>query len=290
MIGIRPLASAAVALLGLAIGLGPGGPRPDIAVAADRLIAHRAGQADAALGALRERLAPVLDAARRGAARVVAGDERPGPELDAAATGLLAAQDDAIAARSARGQLEAARRASAPDAPDLPGGPDPADVASIAGQLQASAEAGELFAAARRAAAHVAVALDEALAALDREDLDGAAAAVRAARSDHDAVVAAGITAVTLPVWSGTTDAMIAAVEDIVAATERGDAAAAQEAAAAFAALGDDAVIAERALQIAISEAGGAVAATPLARLAHLLADIDELRVAIAPLRPVGTP
>jgi hypothetical protein len=178
-------------------------------------------------------------------------------------------------------QLQSALRARDPAAGALPAAPDPRDLASIAGQLSATAAAGDAFVETRQRAQAVAGELETALAALDAGDLDAAAGAVREARADHDAVAAWDVGAVTLPVWIGTTDAMIGAVERIVDATRHGDAEAAQAAADDFAALGDDGVMADRALRIAIGEAGSSVSATPLGRLAGVLAEIDQLRFAI---------
>jgi hypothetical protein len=74
---------------------------------------------------------------------------------------------------------------------------------------------------------------------------------------------------------------MIGAMERIIEATERGDAAEARAAAAAFAELGDDAATADRALRIAMSEGGAAVAAPALARLAAVMSSLDETRARI---------
>ena len=104
--------------------------------------------------------------------------------------------------------------------------------------------------------------------ALDRGDVEEATELTSAARTDHDALVAWETDIPTLPVWIETTDAMIGAVEGILAATRAGDAAAASEAAAAFAALADDAATADRALRITLSEGGASLTAAPLGRLA----------------------
>jgi hypothetical protein len=85
---------------------------------------------------------------------------------------------------------------------------------------------------------------------------------------------------VTLPVWIETTNEMIGAVERVIGATREGDATAADEAADDFAALADDAVTADRALRIAIGEAGSAVTAIALERLAASLRAVEDLRAA----------
>jgi hypothetical protein len=127
--------------------------------------------------------------------------------------------------------------------------------------------------------------LDDAIAALDAGDLAGARDHVGRARDAHTAVAAWDVGLVTLPVWVETTDAMIAAVERIITATERGDSAAAQRAAEDFVARADDAAPADRALRIAIGEGGSAVAAVPLERLATILTSIDDARAAVASVR-----
>ena len=86
----------------------------------------------------------------------------------------------------------------------------------------------------------------------------------------------------TLPVWIGTTDAMIDAVERILDATRAGDAAAARDAADEFAALADEAATADRALRIALSEGGAALIAAPLERLAAALRSIEGAHASAA--------
>jgi len=128
----------------------------------------------------------------------------------------------------------------------------------------------------------VTMALDTALRALDAGDVEAAASAVDEARSDHDAVVALEPKPVTLPLWIETTNEMIGAVERVIEATREGDVVAADEAAAEFAALADDAMTADRALRIAIGEGGGGVTAPALAAFASILGDLRDLRAAVA--------
>jgi hypothetical protein len=281
MIGTRSFVTAALAVAGLAVGLGPGGPRPEVAIGADALVADRSAALRDDLAALEDQLAPVVDAARAGAARVVSGDEDPAPDLARAGDLLAATVGAAVAVRVDTRALDAALRARDPASATMPAGPDPGEIGSIAAQLGGTAAAGTAFADTRRQAADVTRALDEALGALDDGDLEAAAIATARARSDHRAVAAAGIGAVTLPVWLSTTDAMIGAVERIVAATRRGDGTAAQRAADDFAALSDEAVSADRALRIAIAEGGSAVTAAPIERMAAVLDAIATLRAAI---------
>ena len=122
--------------------------------------------------------------------------------------------------------------------------------------------------------------LEEALVALERGDVDRAAELTARARADHDAVVAWETDLPTLPVWIGTTDAMIGAVERILDATRAGDAAAARDAADEFAALADEAATADRALRIAL-ERGRSGAARGTARAARRGAAFDRGRACL---------
>jgi hypothetical protein len=284
MIGTRSWLAATTAVLATAIGLGPGGPRPELAIEAQRLVVERARTADAALESLQAELRDVLDVARDGAAAVVAGTDAPGPMLLEAADRLVAASPAARDAAASMAGLESARRAQAPDVAALPAGADDGSFEAIAAQLADAASVGSVFADMRRRAADVPVALGEALAALDSDDLAGAASAVGRARADHDAVAGWQVDYVTMPIWLETTDATIGAVERLVDAVERQDLQAADRAADDFAALADDAVSADRALQIAISEGGGAVATAPLSRLVDGLDAVDAQRAAVGVL------
>lgn len=285
MIGRPSLLIGTVAAVFVVVIVGAGGPGPETAVVADRLVAERAAAADSALTALADRLAPAVDAAREGGTRVVAGEEPPGPALIQAAELVTAASDAAIAARAACTDLAAALRARAPDAAPLPPCPDPAELASVAGQLGSTASAGDSFADLRRRAEHVTVALDASLEALADGDVEAAASAAGEARADHDAVAALEPKPVTLPVWIETTDEMIGAVEGVIEATRAGDRAAAEEAAADFAALADAGTTADRALRIAIGEGGSAVTGTALERLAAFLGGVEDLRAAVGARR-----
>jgi hypothetical protein len=111
---------------------------------------------------------------------------------------------------------------------------------------------------------------------------------VRGARADHDLVAAWEAAPPTLPVWLGTTDAMISAVEQVVSATQAGDEATASAAAVSFAALTAEAATADRALRIALGEGGSALTAAPLERLAAALRSIEEARTAAAAMAGAG--
>lgn len=280
MIGIGAVASGLLAAAVVVALPGDAGPGPRIA--ADRLVDARAGQAADALAALDDALAPALDAARRGAARIVAGDAAPGPELRDAAALVTASEPSARAAAEALEALGTARRARSPGAEPIEVPLEPAALPSLAGQLTSTAEAGDAFAAMRSRAESVTPSLADALAALDANDLGRAERLTAQAREDHDAVRDWEVDLVTLPVWIGTTDAMIGAMERIVAATRDGDAAAAREAAEDFVALDADAAEADRALRIALSEGGAAVSAPALGRLADAVAAVRQARFALA--------
>ena len=281
MIGIRSALAAVVAGVAICVVVGAGGDGPQPDLAARRLVLERAAAADAALAAVEAAVEPGVTAARSGAARVVTGDEPPGDHLRTAAEHVGMADPDADEARAALEALDGAVQAAgwpwnAP--PALEAG----ELGSVAAQLSGTAGVADAFAEMRGRAEGLVETLEEALAALEDRDLGTARGIVERARADHDALAAWDVGLVTLPVWLDTTDAMIGAVEDIVAAAEAGDEAAARAAAEDFAALSEDAVSADRALRIAIVEGGADVTATPLGRLADALRKVAEARAAVA--------
>ena len=281
MIGIRVLPTA-LAVLAVVPLVGGGGPEPSAALAARQLVLDRADAADAALLALERAIAPGLDAARRGSARVVSGDRPPGVELRAASAALASADPAARAAQEAVDALEGARRlvgAGEEIQLDLPRG----EPGSIAAQVEGTAGAADAFAEMRHRAERLVDGLEAALGALEAGSLAEARTLVAAARDDHVALEAWEVELVTLPVWIDTTDAMIGSMETIIDATEAGDdddaaAAAARE----FAALAEEAAPADRALRIALGEGGSAVTAAPLGRLADLLREVALTRLEVA--------
>jgi hypothetical protein len=280
MIGTRAAASVGVAVLGLALALGPVAADPSAAIGAERLVSERAAAAVSALDALRAAAQPGLDAARRAAADVVGGDEPPGPRLTEAAELIAGAEQSVTPARRAVTALGSARLAWHPDATLTPQPIAAGELSSIAAQLAAAGPAAEQFADLRTRGTGVPGVLEAALVALERGAVGEAAELTARAREDHDAIVAWETDLPTLPVWIETTDAMIGAVEGILEATRAGDAATAREAAEAFAALADDAATADRALRIALSEGGAALTAAPLERLAAALRSIEAARAA----------
>jgi hypothetical protein len=283
MIGVRAVVSAVLAVSGIVAVVGPGGPDPSVGLEADRLVAERAEAAEAALAALERALEPALESARRGAARIVSGDEPPSPRLRDAAETLAGTQPEVRRATTAVEALEATRRARDPAVgPPLEPPIREGELPSIALQLEASAAAGDAFAGMRARASGLAGHLDRALAALEAGDRSTAEDAIRTARRDHATIEAWKVDFVTLPVWIETTDAMIRSVEVIIEATAVGDVERAAVAAEDFAARSADAAFADRALRIAISEGGSAVAAAPLARLAAALARVRAARAEMA--------
>jgi hypothetical protein len=282
MIGVRAAASAALAVVVSAavVGAGDGGPGPRLS--ADRLVRDRAGAALDALDALERALQPAVASARRGSARIVAGDASPREQLEHAATAVASAEPLARDAAAALESLNRARSARDPGAVPIRGPLGTGELASIGAQLDATATAGEEFAVMRHRADGVTRSLEAALVALERSDLDAVETSVAAARRDHDALVAWNVGLDTLPVWIATTDAMIGAMETIVDATRAGDTSAARAAAEAIGALGGDAAVADRALRIAISEGGAAVAGPALGRLAAAVSAVSEARTAVA--------
>ena len=280
MIGTRAVAAALVVAAAVVLLLGGGGPGPATTLDARRLVVDRAAAADDALGALEAAMQPGVDAARRGTALVVAGADPPGLDLVAAGELLGGAQPLAADAAAALAALHGAAVAAELEA-TIPEAVTPDELGSIAAQIAGTAPAADGFATMRRRAERLVGLLDEALAALEAGSLTDASERVTAARADHDAIAEWEVELVTLPVWLDTTDAMIGAVEAIVAAAEVGDEAAARAAAEDFAALGDEAATADRALRIALGEGGTAVAAAPLSRLATAMRDVADARAAV---------
>ena len=286
MIGIRGAASAAAAVLGLVLILGPRTADPSVALAAERLVGERALAAAAALDALRAAVQPGLDAARGAAAAVLSRDEPPSPRIEAAAALIAEAERSVAPARDAVAALAAAQIAWRPDAAPLLEPLGTGELASIAAQLEAAGPATDTFADLRERSTGLSGVLERALLAFERGALEEAADLTSSARADHDALVAWETDLPTLPVWIETTDAMIGAVEAILAATLAGDAAAASEAAEAFGALAGEAATADRALRIALSEGGSSLTAAPLERLATAVRMIEASHASVAPLLP----
>ena len=284
MIRTRRAVTLAVALVALVAVLGPGMVRPEVGLAADAFVVARAEDADRVLADLQGDLDAALDEGRDGAASIVAGDEPPGPKFRDSAELTLVAAATSVDVDVALAALDGARAARGPVDPPIPPGTSAPDLASIAAQLEGVAEPADEFATMRRWAAAVPVALEAALAALRNGDLSEAEAQLALAREAHDTVAGWEVDFVTLPIWIETSDATIEAVEEIVAAARAGRTAEAQRLADEFAELADEAVQADRALQIAISEGSGLVAAAPLSRLVAAKRAVDAQRAAVGEL------
>ncbi len=283
MIGSRVLAAAAIAVL--AVVVGAGAPRPEVAAAASATVADAASRTLAAIDRLEAELAPAVDAARAGSARVVAGDEDPAERLAAAAEMLLAAAPMAVEVREALGDLERARAALDPSARPLPRVPDGGDLATIAGQLGEAGEAGARFAETRRHAEAVSGALVDALDAAAAGEPDKAHQQLLLGLVAVDELRAWEDAAPALSVWIDTVDAMIRSMQRLVDAVRAGDANEAEAAQAAFADAAEGGIEADRALRIGLGEAGSGVTAVPVGRLADALRALGELELAVRAAR-----
>jgi hypothetical protein len=275
MIGAGGRRRAVIAIVvGLAVGIGFGlraadSTRADPPGAAARmqLIADVTDAAAADLGRLSTELDRAREHARRGTALTVSG-EAPAPELMAAADILASASDEADAARRALLALAGFAAAVRPGlaVPLLSyGGPD---LQLIAAQLRSSADAATLFVERRHATQAVVDALAAGLGALDRND----PAAALDSLGDADAPLALLDAWKERPpllgYWMRISRDLLDAAADIATATLSHDSAAVKAAADRYAEAAERARGADNALAVALSEAGSAVSATPLQRLA----------------------
>lgn len=283
MIRMRRAAPAFIVAAGLVAALGPRDPNPALALASERLVEERAVAALEAVDRLAAAVEPALEAGRVAAAALLTGDGGPAPLIERAAELAVAAEERVLAARRRVAEVVASLDAAQADH----GVPQPVaagELASAGGQLAAATEAAEAFVDLRRRADGLPGRLEEALASLDEAAVAEARMHVDAARADHAAIVDWETDLATLPVWIDTTDEMISAVEQFVDAVEADDAAGARDAAAAFAALGDDGARADRALRIALGEGGSAILSAPLERLAAVMGGIETTRAALLDL------
>jgi len=282
MIGTRGIVTAVAGAVALAPLLGAGGPDPSAVIAARALVVQRAMLADRALADLEASIAPALDLARVGAARVVAGGEPPGEAL--ASAGELLEEADPVARRAGEAirALEGARRTLVVPGPALATPAEPGELGSIGAQLAGTAAAADRFASMRLGAERTLAELEATIRALEAGDLRAANDALRAARADHAAIAAWEIDLLTLPIWVEAAAALLEATTALVHATTAGDPEAAEAAAAEVAAQAGGAATADRALRIAMSEGGAAVTAAPLGRLADLLRRLADARREVA--------
>ena len=275
---------AAIVVTGILFAARPAGAgSADPALVATRAehVRELALEADAALGRLAAALEFALDAGRRGTARVVNGSAPPAPLFHEAAARVLQALDAASAAGRAVHAWTAAL-AAAGDATSAEAVPTPAELISIAGQLEDAADAARPFVKQRLASQATLEAMDDALAALDRDDPIAALAALETAGAQRRVVAAWDPPPATLRYWLRTVGKLIGAAEHVARATLDRDPAEARRAAAAYRRAADDAHRADIALAIAISESGSGIAATPLARLAAAARATSQAQAEVA--------
>jgi hypothetical protein len=242
-----------------------------------------AAEADAALERLSLLLEEVVDSARVGSARIVSGEEPPGPDLEAAAVMLDGAGPAVAAARRALGELRGTLDGIRPDVGALAGYDVLAlDPGIIAAQLRTSAAAAVPFVERRWATEATLEGLGEALAALDRDDPRNALRALDGADAELEVVANWENPPPSLPFWVDTTSDLLAAARAIAEAAIAGDATAAAIAAEAYAIAAERAGPADRSLALAMAEAGSAITTLPLRRLTDALGAIDGLRADVA--------
>jgi len=263
------LTISALAVTGLVVLLGAGGPDPGVAIAARDLVLDRAREAEASLAELEAALGAALDDAREGAARTASGAQAPGPSLLAAADRLEAAVPVAERTDRAVRSLGASRVVAGPAATPIDASVAADDLAAMVAELRATAASADGFVDLRRRAEGLGGHLEDSLAATAAGDLASADAALASARADHDLLLAWDSGLTSLPVWLDATGELLTATEALVDAVRSGDDRAAQAAAERVAGLEDDAVFADRALRIAMSEGAAFVAEGTVARLAE---------------------
>lgn len=223
-----------------------------------------------ALAQLQSRVDAALAQGRMGAALTVAGADRPGPHLRAAADALqgggqllgpVVSALDRVA-----GQLSVLAPGTAVPRLELSAG----EIDRVAAQLAASADAADAFRAMRDATQGTLAGLGEALAALEGGDPAAALDALDAADRERAAVEAWPGSLATLPIWIETTGKLLAATRAMALAAQSGDVAAGRAAEAAYRAAAADAHQADLALSIAISQGGADVSGAALTSLAGL--------------------
>jgi hypothetical protein len=283
--GRRALIAILVVLaVGMGFGLRAADPTdadPAVAAARTKAVADAADAADAALARLSAVLDGARDHARRGTALTMSG-EAPAPELTSAADILASGADNADAARRALVALGGFAAAIRPDAtvPVLSyGGPD---LELIAAQMRSSADAATLFVERRHATQAVVEALAAGLAALDRNDPAAALDSLDAADDPLALLDDWNDRPPLLGYWIRISRDLLDAAGEIATATLNDDPAAVKAAANRYARAADAARGADNALAVSLSEAGSAVSATPLQRLAAVAGEAVEARSALA--------
>jgi hypothetical protein len=238
--------------------------------------------ADAELERLEAALQEAIDRGRQASALTVAGEERPSPAYEVAASAVESAAAPASAAGDVVAELRAVQAAAGGLGAEVPVGASAVDLLGIASQLREAAPAADEFVELRLASARTLSALDEALASLEAEEPDAALEALDAAADARTRVAGWEEPPAVLPVWLETTGRVIDAARDIARATLDGDLARAESAVAAYRMAIDGARQADVALALAISETGAGVAVTPLRRLADAAAATAAQRAAVA--------
>lgn len=252
-----------------------------------RALLAQAAAAGAALDVLEHALQPARQAARRGTALMLEGDEPPEPVLDEAAELLQAAGAAAQAAEREMARLRGMAAAAQPDL-SIPIVPEGGQLASIAGQLREAGDASAPFIERRQTARRTLLRLEDALVALEADDPEAALPALEDARQARAAVAAWDPAPVTLPLWLETTDRMITSAQRIAEAALAGDEEAAREAAEEYEAAAEEARRADVSLALSLSEAGSGLTATPMRRLADALAEVERAQAVVASLVQSG--
>jgi hypothetical protein len=255
--------------------------------ARQRSLVAQAQVAGQALEELEVAMGPARDAARRGAALVLEGDNPPEPVLDHAAELLEGAGAAASEALREMDRLRGMAAAARPGV-DVPIVPEQGQLASIAGQLRDAGDASVAFVERRQTARLTLLHLEDALAALDANDPRAALPALEAARQARDQMAEWDPAPVTLPLWLETTDRMISSARHMAEATLAGDGEGAREAAREYAAAAEEARRADVSLALSLSEAGSGLTASPLRRLAEALAEVERARALVASLVQSG--
>jgi hypothetical protein len=278
--------AAGILILGGCLAARPGGASsadPSREAERQAWLQASARRADTALEHLQAGLASAVDAARRGAALVVSGQDPPAAALNEAADTLDASTDAATAAIGAVARVRGTLACVRPSAAALPGDIDAIqDLAGIAVQLRESASAAGPLVERRQAAESTLAALGDALAALDRDDPQAALPHLDVADAALEQAAAWEEPPRSLAYWLETIGAMLAGARGVADAALAGDAAAEARAAAAYRAAAEQAARADGALELAIAESGSAVTVTPLRRLADALAVVTALRASLA--------
>jgi hypothetical protein len=277
-------AVAAVILLYGARPMEPATPDPVHLAALRREAASQAMAADAALAEAETLLARGIREGARGQTVVLGGTDDPVPIVDGAALAIESAAGPIDDARAALADLAWTLRAIDPEAGTPTLDPRGADMGAIGAQWRATGLPLAAQADLRHLAEATLAALDDALAALDRNDLDGAQEALAEAEALLDQIRGRGDELSTLPFWVATVDDLLDATADIAAAAEAGDPVALAAARAAYDAAANEAGRADQALTIALGEAASRITLPASATSADALRDVVAVRAALAGL------